>query len=390
MNPDLYVLCSSSTSAAPGAQKPLSEHDGRRVPCAVEDLPAVAQEGFPESPEYVRTSLGAAIALGFEQGAFYRGAEAYCVNLLLTYADGCKANCAYCGLSRSREGRYEKKSFIRVKWPTVRVSDVAERISQPERLRSEVRRVCVSMITHRRAAADVASVARVIRAASDVPISGLLTPTLLARADLCDMKEAGVDRIGIAIDAATRELFETLRGRGVRGPHSWDRYWAALEESVDVFGRWMVGSHFIVGLGETEQEMAAAVQRAHDMGVLTHLFSFYPEGGSSMACRKPPALSSYRRVQLACYLINREIARYEDFSFDESGAITDFGISRQDLLAVVETGWPFVTSGCPGKNGEIACNRPYANERPGQPIRNYPFLPGETDLADIKAQLGLV
>lgn len=342
-----------------------------------------------ESPEYVRTSLGAAIALGFEQGAFHRDAEAYCVNLLLTYADGCKASCAYCGLSRSREGRYEAKSFIRVKWPTVRVSDAAERISQPGRVRSEIRRVCVSMITHRRAATDVVSVARVIRAASDVPISGLLTPTLLAPTDLCDMKEAGIDRIGIAVDTATRELFETWRGQGARGPHSWDRYWAALEESVAVFGRWMVGCHFIVGLGETEQEMAAAIQKAHDMGVLTHLFSFYPEHGSSMAGHRRPALSSYRRVQLACYLINREIAGYERFSFDGVGAISDFGIARQDLLAVVETGWPFVTSGCPGKNGEIACNRPYANERPGEPIRNYPFLPEDFDLADIEAQLGL-
>lgn len=357
--------------------------------CAVRDHPETIQENALESPEYVRTSLGAAIALGFEHGAFYRGAKAHCVNLLLTYADGCKANCAYCGLSRSREGRYEKKSFIRVKWPTVKVSDVAERISRPERLRSEVRRVCVSMITHRRAAANVASVARVIRAGSDVPISGLLTPTLLTRADLCDMKEAGIDRIGIAVDAATRELFEAFRGQGVRGPHSWDRYWDALEESVGVFGKWMVGSHFIVGLGETEREMAAAIQRAHDMGVLTHLFSFFPEHGSSLERLQPPGLSSYRRIQLACHLINREIARCDEFSFDESGVISDFGVSRQDLLAVVETGWPFVTSGCPGKDGEIACNRPYANERPGEPIRNYPFLPEEPDLADIKDQLGL-
>lgn len=355
-------------------------------------LPTKARPGarvVAESPEYVRTSLGAAMALGFEPGVFYRNARAYCVNLLLTYTNGCAANCAYCGLARSRRGRYEKKSFIRVKWPVVRLSDVAARIAQLEGSPGEVRRVCISMVTRRRAAADIVRVARRIRAVSSVPISGLLTPTLLTTADFHAMKDAGIDRIGIAVDAATEALFDRLRGHGVRGPHRWDRYWSALGESVEVFGRWMVGCHFIVGLGETEHEMTSAIQKAHDMGVLTHLFSFYPEPGSAMEDHPRPELASYRRVQVARYLINHGIARCDDFSFDEAGTITGFGIPRQDLVATVESGWPFVTSGCPGKNGEIACNRPFSNERPGEPIRNYPFLPDKSDLLEIKAQLGL-
>ena len=39
------------------------------------------------------------------------------------------------------------------------------------------------------------------------------------------MKKAGADRVGIAIDAATPELFDQLRGKGVGGPHRWDHYW---------------------------------------------------------------------------------------------------------------------------------------------------------------------
>ena len=55
-----------------------------------------------ESPEYVRLSLAADMSLGFRRGRFWRDARMTCVNLLLAYEDGCKANCAYCGLARER------------------------------------------------------------------------------------------------------------------------------------------------------------------------------------------------------------------------------------------------------------------------------------------------
>ena len=46
-----------------------------------------------------------------------------------------------------------------------------------------------------------------------------------------------------------------MRGRGVGGPHRWDCYWKVVEDSVEIFGKYNVGVHFIVGLGETEEKM---------------------------------------------------------------------------------------------------------------------------------------
>jgi biotin synthase len=63
-------------------------------------------------------SLAAAMTLGYKPGLFYRDARLYCINLLLTYPEGCGARCAYCGLSAERPKTDEGKSFIRVQWPT--------------------------------------------------------------------------------------------------------------------------------------------------------------------------------------------------------------------------------------------------------------------------------
>jgi biotin synthase len=198
------------------------------------------------------------------------------------------------------------------------------------------------------------------------------------------MKSSGADRVGIAIDAATPDLFDQLRGKGVEGPHQWDHYWKVVHMATSVFGKFYVGIHLIVGLGETEEEMVGAIQRGQDMGAHTHLFSFFPEKGSPMEEYSPPSLGQYRRVQLARWIINEGLGSASQMKFDESRGLIDFGI---DIDPLIQIGEPFVTSGCPGRDGKVACNRPYGNERPSGPIRNFPFMPEKEDIDEIRKQL---
>ena len=51
------------------------------------------------------------------------------------------------------------------------------------------------------------------------------------------------------------------------------------------------------------------------------------------------------------------------------------------------TGEPFRTSGCEGYDGEVACNRPFGNSRPGPDIRNFLFKPDQKDMAKVRNQL---
>lgn len=343
-----------------------------------------------ESPRLVRTSTAAAMTMGVLPGRFLRDARLYCINLLLTYNDGCVARCAYCGLSRSRdiEEPWSEHSFIRVEWPTVTLDDVISRIEGGEC--PWVERVCVSMITNGRALDDTISVVKRLHAEID-EVSVLITPTIIDKEWLYELKEAGADWVGIALDAATPELFERLRGQGVKGPHRWDRYWKTVEEAVSVFGEDKVGIHLIVGLGETEREMAEAIQRANDLGAQTHLFSFFPEENSMMQKHPQPPIGNYRRIQLARYLINHGMTSAEAMKFDGAGGIENYGMPLRALDDVIDSGLPFMTSGCPGKTRENACNRPFANCTPHQAyngeFRNYPFKPDEDDVETIRTQL---
>ncbi|MBM3705404.1 MAG: radical SAM protein [Actinobacteria bacterium] len=336
-----------------------------------------------DSPEYVQTSLAAALSLGLEKGRFKDRVKLTGLNLLLVYDKECAGRCAYCGISRNSKNTGGKKTFIRVKWPVYRLDEIIERtLTHP----NFFQRICISMITNHSAVKDTVSIIKKIKEKLDLPISILISPTIITdKALLYSLKEAGGQMAGIAIDAATPEIFKRFRGKGVGGPHKWEKYWEVLGWALDVFGRNMAGIHLIAGLGETEKEMVGTIYRAFKMGSGTHLFSFYPEAGSLLENHNCPELLRYRKIQIAAYLINHAGCSPETISFDSKGNITGFNC---DLEKIIHEGFAFMTSGCPGNDCRYAaCNRPLANERPSEDFRNYPFIPDEEDKKTIKKQV---
>jgi biotin synthase len=155
-----------------------------------------------------------------------------------------------------------------------------------------------------------------------------------------------------------------------------------LKDAVEVFGEASVSTHLIVGLGETEKDICQTIQWCINSGVYPGLFAFTPIPGTALENSSPPSLSSYRRLQLAHHILTHKQTRFEDMTFDNDGCVTGFGVSKESALEAIDSGEPFLTSGCPG------CNRPYYNERPGGPLYNYPkqLLPEE--IMEIKRILG--
>ena len=347
------------------------------------------------SPEYVQMSTAAAITLGIMTGKMYRCACTRCLNLLLSYPEGCRANCAYCGLARHREAErdYADRNFIRVDWPAVPLEKVIDKVAG-DGAASPFHRMCISMITHPRSDDDTVTVLKQWTdriSPETIPVSILSNPTTMARDDVQRLHELGADIFTVALDAATPEIFDRTRGKGVQSPHSWAKYWEILNDARDIFGPQKFGAHIIVGMGETEHNVLALVQQLVDMGGHSHMFCFFPEKGSLMDHLPATPRDQWRRVQLARYLIDYRGVHVDQMKFDGEGRVTEFGIAQSELDDVINAGIAFRTSGCPGKFAEdiSACDRPYGDSPPSN-IASFPFPPNKSDVRKIRRQLRIV
>ena len=346
------------------------------------------------SPEYVQMSTAAAITLGLMNGKMHRCACTRCLNLLLSYPEGCRANCAYCGLARHREAErdYADRNFIRVDWPAVPMEEIVDIVARDGE-NSPFHRMCISMITHPNSDTDTVTVLKkwTDRIPADrIPISILSNPTTMTRDDVQVLRDLGADIFTVALDAATPKLFDRTRGKGVNSPHSWRKYWEVLRDARDIFGNQKFGAHIIVGMGETEYEVLTLVQQLVDLGGHSHMFCFFPEKGSLMDHLPATPRDQWRRVQLARYLIDYAGVRVDHMRFDEEGRVSDFGLPQGELDTIIDAGIAFRTSGCPGKFAEdiSACDRPYGDSPPSN-IASFPFQPIKKDIKKIRRQLNI-
>ena len=327
--------------------------------------------------------------LGLIEGRMHRTTCTHCLSLLATYPEGCRANCAYCGLARHREEArdYADRNFIRVDWPTARYDEVIARVKAGSD-KGQFQRMCISMITHPNSNDDTfVLLGKWKHEVPQVPVSILSNPTTLDKADLVRMRRMGADIFTVALDAVTPDIFERTRGKGVDSPHKYGQYWQAIEWAAEVFGREKFGAHLICGMGETEREILEVAQKIRDLGGHNHMFAFFPERGSLMEDWPAAERGQWRRVQLARFIIDHAGGHLRDMRFDDAGRVIGFGVPESRLGHFIGSGKPFRTSGCPGRDNDVsACNRPYGDSSPTD-ILSFPFALARRDIAKVKRQL---
>ena len=327
-------------------------------------------------PKLVRVSLGTAIGLGLMDGRIDApSTTAY----FMTYKRGkCSANCRFC--PQARESRSRADMLSRISWPAFPIERVLDKIHGPCE-RGEIKRVCIQALNYQEVISHVETLIRAIKEQTDMPISVSCQPLVIE--NVRRIAEAGAERIGIPLDAATQNLFEKIKGTSAGGPYNWQGQFELLEGAVSIFGKGMVSTHLIVGLGETEKEMVEAIQRCVDTGVFPALFAFTPVPGTELEHESQPPIDGYRRVQVARSLILHRTITIKKMRFNEHETLVDFGVDKETMREAVRSGEPFLTTGCPD------CNRPYYNEKPSGPIYNFPRKLTREELSEIKAQLGL-
>jgi biotin synthase-related radical SAM superfamily protein len=324
--------------------------------------------------EKIRVSVGTANQIGLRP---YKSKIKMETAYLLTHADGhCSANCQFCAQARKSDA-----SLLRVArgvYPEFPLSDAMSRLKDAVSGGS-VKRVCLQTVNRPDVMKNLDSlVSSLLDTGAQISLS--MHPQ--TREELVHLKNLGVPQITIPLDAVTEELFDRIKGKDVNNNYRWDDHWTGLQRALEVFGKGRVGTHVILGFGETEKEALFTIDRLLEMGVSVGLFAFVPIKGTPLEGMPKPSVEAYRRVQLGYYLLRRGIAGLTDFEFN-GGAVEGFGIAKDMLLKIVETGEPFVTAGCPN------CNRPYSTESPQGPVYNFAELPSSSDVEEIKEQLGL-
>jgi biotin synthase len=324
-------------------------------------------------PERIRVSLGTASVLGLDD--FWLDVKPTTAYLMTYSEDGCIANCSFC--PQARESPSKKSHLSRVSWPifsTTRVIEALKRISI-----NEIKRICIQIVYYPDYFNDILVILKAIKKVTKTPISLDTCPLDFDQMKI--LKDAGLEKIGIPLDAANSRIFDSVKGFEVNGPFTWQSHINALETAVEIYGKGNVLSNLIVGLGETEEEAVMLIQKLSDIGVHTALFAFTPIPRTKLHNRSQPHLNTYRRIQLARHIITQKKARSNEMDFDKEGKIINFGLENMSLKKILEKGVPFRTSGCPG------CNRPFYNESPKGPIYNYPRPLTEDELITETARI---
>ncbi len=316
--------------------------------------------------EKIRVSIGSASVLGLYGGARFKDPPTTCY--LMTYSAGndpvgrrCLGNCGFCPQARDAESSLELLS--RVTWPVYHLKEVFTKLKylSPNK---QFKRICVQTLNYTQNFEDLKYIITQIRRNNNTPISIAIPP--FTEEKLKELKRIGVERVGIALDASTQEIFDKIKGKGVDGPYRWEHHFKTLENALNIFSEGKVSTHLIIGLGETSKDVAELIMRLSNMKITVGLFSFTPIKGTSLEKLSPPDLLRFRKIQLALYLIAKKNRTLNEITFNTRGDIIKFNLNKVELLQIIQESDAFLTTGCPG------CNRPYYTSKPSGPIYNFP------------------
>ncbi|MBD3196794.1 MAG: radical SAM protein [Candidatus Lokiarchaeota archaeon] len=323
----------------------------------------------------IRVSIGSAAVLGLVNAKIADAVPTTCY--LMTYKPGqCVANCGFCPQARSYEGHSDKLS--RVTWPLFTIKKVLTKLKYlPPSKR--FKRICIQTLNYPNNFEDLIEIIPLIRKKSSTPISIAIPP--MSRENLQELRLIGVQRVGIALDAATEETFGNIKGERANGPYKWEDHLQTLTESTEIFGKNSVSTHIIVGLGDSHRDILTLISDLRLKGILTALFAFTPIKGTKLEKLSQPSIISFRKVQLANYLITQKDKTLNDVTFNTNGKIINFNINKRELKEIIDNSEAFLTTGCPN------CNRPYYTSRPSGPIYNYPRNLNEEEKFEIFNQL---
>ena len=324
------------------------------------------------SEKKVRASLGTLGVLGME--LVLMDAPPTTAYLQIYTDKRCQANCRFCSQAAGADG--DLKQIARGQYMPSDLDEVVRRLGIAFE-RGYLKRACIQTVMYSDMWGDTTHLIGRIREVTGIPISLSVFP--LSDDKYTTLKKMGVDELVIPLDACNSELFSKIKGKDADSIYEWDTHLDGIRRAAQTFGKGAVGTHLIIGMGESAEDALILIDELHAEGVHSALFAYTRMPGTGKITTNLN-VDHYRSVQFGAYLIREGIASFADMTFND-GKVTDFGIPDAQLISYVEKGDAFKTTGCPD------CNRPYATET-HQEIFNFPKDPNAEEILMIKQQLG--
>ena len=265
----------------------------------------------------MKISVGSAVAIGLID----KKTDALPTTCYVMAGDRCSNNCAFC--AQARDSRADANMLSRVEWPEFDDELAYDKIIDAY-TQGKIWRVCIQ--------ATGGSFEKALEIVENLQVP--ICISINANQEQVDkLIEAGVERVTIALDAATEKVFKKIK------QGDFNKLLDFLDFNAKKYPC-RIGTHLIVGLGEKEEEMVERIKWMNERGIIIGLFAFTPVKGTRMENENPPSLGVYRRIQAEHFKIKNKTDKIEPKVFQ--------------------------TPGCEG------CNRPYYNESVSGPIYNYP------------------
>lgn len=300
-----------------------------------------------------RPSVGTLAALGLLDIKV----DAMPTTAYIMLGEKCVRDCAFCAQASGASSGSGKLS--RVIWPETDDEALLPALSSATR-QGTIKRVCIQTVGGRSSLETVCRAILMLRSACAE--GTLLSVSFSATADIDDIGRiisSGADKVALAVDACNPDLHLLLKKSDMA------RSLSLIKEAAATFPD-HISTHLIAGMGETERDLLCLATDLRDMGAGLGLFAFTPIRGTAMESHPRPDMESYRRVQLAFWLIKHHGLKRDEMLFTEDGRLSGLGLTSEELMAKAASGDAFRTSGC------TFCNRPYYNESPGTELYNYP------------------
>ncbi|VFU10617.1 Radical SAM protein [Methylocella tundrae] len=275
------VTVMAPVHTAPAFESPylVEKPDAFGVSRILRDGFAIAEASFPSQPRFY--ALQTADGIPYSKIAVLHGRDVLATTVLqscIRYQSRTKT-CQFCAIGQSlAAGRtIERKS-------PAQLAEVAKAAVELDGVKHMVM-TTGTPATPDRGAAILAESAAAVKAAVALPIQAQCEPpdddVWFAR-----MKEAGVDALGMHLEAVTPEVRARIMPGKAQVPL--DRYVSAFQAAVPVFGRGQVSTYILAGLGDAKEAILAICEKLVAIGVYPFVAPFVPISGTPLESHPTP------------------------------------------------------------------------------------------------------